>query len=249
MPGPDPIPAPVSPSGQAVYPVGEDALILHLHYPTCYGLCASFMRLQEFYESDIPGIRGSFFTLEEFMDAYAQRMGNFTYTVDWGGFNVPGTVFRAWCEAFPEATRLEKERTLVAAVESLLSQGGGAAEFYLIGSSDEASDLRDLVSHEAAHALFALSPRYRKDQTDLVKSWQREDPAAWKRMSGKLLKMGYVEPVLEDEVQAYFATSDDADLKRHFRFDPIPERSRFVANFLATVEENGIVLPPAAQSA
>jgi len=239
----------IRPSSLAVFPVGESGRILHLHYPTGYGLCASFMRLQEFYESDIPGIQGQFFTLEAFMDAYAQRMGNFTYTVDWGGFNVPGTVFRAWREAFPEASRLEKERTLVAAVESLLAQGEGPAEFYLIGSSDEATDLRDLVSHETAHALFALSPRYRKGQTDLVESWQQDDPAAWKRMSAKLLKMGYVESVLQDEVQAYFATSDAADLKRHFRFDPIPERSRFVANFLDTVEENGIVLPPPAPEA
>lgn len=239
----------IRPSSLAVFPVGESGRILHLHYPTGYGLCASFMRLQEFYESDIPGIQGQFFTLEAFMDAYAQRMGNFTYTVDWGGFNVPGRVFRAWRQTFPEATLLAKERTLVAAVESLLAQGGSETEFYLIGSSDEASDLRDLVAHETAHALFALSPRYRAAQTNLVKSWQREEPTAWKRMSAKLLKMGYVETVLEDEVQAYFATSDDADLRRHFRFDPLPERARFVANFLGTVEENGIVLPPPAPEA
>jgi len=245
--GPDA--APVAPSSLTAFSVGEGARILHLHYPTCYGLCASFMRLQEFYESDIPGIRGNFFTLEAFMDAYARRMGNFTYTVDWGGFNVPGRVFRAWRETFPEATLLEKERTLAAAVESLLAQEGGESEFYLIGSSDEASDLRDLVAHETAHALFALSPRYREAQTDLVKSWRQEEPALWKRMSAKLLKMGYVESVLEDEVQAYFATSDDADLRRHFRFDPIPERARFVANFLGTVEANGIVLPPPAPEA
>jgi hypothetical protein len=234
----------IAPSSQDVFPVENGSRILHLHYPTRYALCASFMRLQEFYESDIPGIQGRFFTLEEFMDAYAWRMGNFTYTEDWGGFNVPGTVWKRWRECFPASTLLEKEKTLVATVEAMLGQDGNATDFYLIGSCAETSDLREVVSHELAHALFALSPRYREIQTDLVKCWKQDAPGDWESIAAKLLEMGYVGTVLVDEVQAYFSTSDDEDLKRLFGFGTCPDRSRFVTTFLETVEANAIALPP-----
>ncbi|MEN9355171.1 MAG: hypothetical protein RL318_2496 [Fibrobacterota bacterium] len=230
---------------QAVFPVGERSQILHLHYAARYDLCASFMRLQEFYESDIPGIQGRFFTLEEFMDAYAGRMGNFTYTLDWGGFNVPGKVWRQWRELFPSEGLLEKEKALVAAVEGLLGKACDRQDFYVIGSCADSSDLREVVSHELAHALFALSPDYRARMTDLVKSWREESPEVWERMTAKLLKMGYMEGVLFDEVQAYFATSDDEDLQRLFGIAPFPARAGFVSTFDGEISTHGIALPAA----
>lgn len=234
----------IAPSDRTAFALGNGARVLHLHYPTSYGLCASFMRLQEFYESDIEGVRGRFFTLEEFMDAYAARMGNFTYTEDWGGFNVPGATWKEWRERFPEDSLLEKEKTLVAAVEELLGPAGATGDFYLIGSCAESSDLRGLVAHELAHALFALVPGYRKEMTDSVNAWKAAEPDAWGAMTAKLLKMGYMEGVLVDEVQAYFATSDDKDLARHFDFGAMPERARFQATFAQAVGANGIELPP-----
>lgn len=238
---------PIAPSRQSAFPLENGARVLHLHYPTRYGLCASFMRLQEFYESDIEGIRGRFFTLEEFMDAYAVRMGNFTYTEDWGGFNVPGAVWRQWRERFPDASLLEKEKRLVAAVEDLLGPGGAGQDFYLIGSCEESRDLRGLVAHELAHALYALVPEYHEAMTDFVQVWKDAEPAAWEATTGKLLSMGYMEGVLMDEVQAYFATSDDKDLVRHFKFETMPERSGFQATFAQAVESNGIELPAPAR--
>jgi hypothetical protein len=235
----------VVPASQSSFPVGKQARILHLHYPTRYALCASFMRLQEFYESDIPGIRGNFFTLEEFMDAYAARMGNFTYTVDWGGFNVPGPVYRAWREAFPACSLLGKEKALADSVDRLLAEAGNPEAFYLVGSSADTGDVRAVVAHEVAHALFALLPGYRKEQLEHVQAWKASDPAAWERISGKLLDMGYVDSVLPDEVQAYLSTADDKDLDRHFGFKVPPERKSFTESFRLSVEANGIGLPPA----
>lgn len=49
----------IAPLHAASFPIGE-ARLLHLRYATRYGLCASFLRLQEFYESDIEGICGRF---------------------------------------------------------------------------------------------------------------------------------------------------------------------------------------------
>lgn len=229
----------IAPLRTASFPVGE-ARILHLHYATRYGLCASFLRLQEFYESDIEGIRGRFFTLETFMDAYARRMGNFTYTTDWGGFNVPARAWRAWRTTFPDPTLLEKEKVLVTAVEDLLGPDGTQRDFYLIGSSEESRDLRGLVGHETAHALFALLPAYRQAMTGLVQAWREASPGEWQTMTEKLLSMGYMEDVLIDEVQAYLATSDDKDLYRHFSFAPLPERARFQAAFTENVQARGI---------
>ena len=59
-----------------------------------YDLAMTFIRIQEFYESPFREIRGHDFILEKYMDRYAKEYGNFTYTTDWNGFNVPGDIVR-----------------------------------------------------------------------------------------------------------------------------------------------------------
>jgi len=53
-----------------------DTAIINVEYNTRYELCSCFMRIQEFYESDIPVIRGNYFTLDQYMDEYAKRMAD-----------------------------------------------------------------------------------------------------------------------------------------------------------------------------
>ena len=43
-------------------------------YDTQYDLCMSFVRIQEFYES--PKFKGQYFTLEEYMDYWAEEFGS-----------------------------------------------------------------------------------------------------------------------------------------------------------------------------
>ena len=58
------------------------------------------MRVQEYYESRYPSIKGKYFPIEDFMDIYSEKNGNFTYTLDWGGFNIPGNIYMEWAEDF-----------------------------------------------------------------------------------------------------------------------------------------------------
>ena len=129
-----------------IYHIGELGDILHLHYEKQYELCSTFMRLQEFYESDIPEIKGNFFSLEEYMDAYANRMGNFSYTSDWSGFNVPSNVYYSWLEKFKNDL-LRKEEALV----DIISKETNKTKFYIIGSYGDNKNA--IVRHEIAHAL------------------------------------------------------------------------------------------------
>ena len=72
-----------------VYKIADTTAIVDVQYNTRYELCSSFMRMQEFYESDIPCIKDNYFTLEKFMDEYAKKNGGFSYTMDWSEFNIP----------------------------------------------------------------------------------------------------------------------------------------------------------------
>ena len=67
-----------------------------LNFKTQYELSSTFMRVQEFYESPFKNIKNKLFSHIQFMDTYANEYGNFTYTSDWAGFNVPGNVFNRW---------------------------------------------------------------------------------------------------------------------------------------------------------
>ena len=93
--------------------------IYYLLFDTQYELCSTMMRMEEFYESPYKNIRGKYFTLEEFMDTYAKNKGNFTYTSDWNGFNVPSEVIDAFWSTFTsysvsliESNLLVKEKKL-----------------------------------------------------------------------------------------------------------------------------------------
>ena len=46
-----------------VYKIAENTAIVDVQYNTRYELCSAFMRVQEFYESDIPCIKDHYFTI------------------------------------------------------------------------------------------------------------------------------------------------------------------------------------------
>lgn len=148
-----------------------------------YQLASTFLRFQEHYESR--RFRNRVFTLEQFMDWYARRFGAFTYYQDWTGFNVPSTTFKAFYQGRFDPL-LRKEQRL------LRRFARRRRPFYVIGITT-AEDL----SHELAHALYAMRPAYKK----AVRSAMRgHDTSALKR---RLLAMGYHPSVLTDEVHAY----------------------------------------------
>ena len=193
--------------------------IFSLRFRTQYEACSTMMRIQEFYESPFKKIRGHVFTLEEYMDEYAKATGNFTYTIDWGGFNVPDSVFRAFFDQFD---LLEKEKHL----KSLFTKELASDQtFYVIGHYEdkiEEIEIESTLAHEIAHGKFYLDPEYKKESLKLVKDLVKKD-----KIAKALIDMGYTKNVINDEVQAYMATSSPAYLKHLFGVGLAKESKKF----------------------
>lgn len=161
--------------------------IFVVRFKTQYTLASTFLRIQEHYESS--RFRNRVFSLEEFMDWYADRFGAFTYYQDWSGFNVPSTALAPFYDGtFDPLSR--KEQRLLALFKR------ARAPFYIIGIAAE-QDLK----HEIAHALYFMRPAYRKAVRAAMRRYQTT------ALEKRLAAMGYHRHVLSDEVHAYLVSS------------------------------------------
>jgi len=171
-------------------------------FKTQYLLAATFMRLQEYYESPLRGFCGRYFTHEQYMDAYAAKYGNFTYTADWAGFNVPGNIVVRFFSLFRDLSR--KETALHEAMLPVMERWGD--RFYLVGSTS--GDLGTL-KHEVAHAFYYLDPEYKREMDTITARWPQADS-----FRKAVVRKGYRSSVVKDETQAYMATSPKAWLTK-----------------------------------
>ena len=165
--------------------------------PSQYMLAATFMRFQEYYES--PRFKDADFTVEEFMDWYAETHdGEFTYFDDWHGFNVPSHVF----EHFGYQTHsncwwhrlLEKETRLLQKVANL------PKPYYIIGLTEKTVQKGVNLKHEFVHGLFYTDSGFREKVLAIICSYERLS------IYKILRKWGYHSDVWEDEIVAYFLT-------------------------------------------
>lgn len=192
--------------------------VYHAKFSTRYECAATFLRLQEFYESPFRGFYRKHFTLEEYMDRYAKENGNFTYTTDWEGFNVPGNIVRKFFKLESPFWRdmLCKETILYNNMEDVIRSG---KRFYLIGTSDE--DGHDAIDHEYAHGFWYLNRYYKAEQQYVLDSISKK---TFGQLEERLLKKGYRKSVVLDELQAYFSTSTPDDMKDMFGEVRLPKR-------------------------
>jgi hypothetical protein len=179
--------------------------IFHLKFKNQYELTSTFLRLEEFYESSFENIQGKHFTLEEFMDTYAKQYGNFTYTSDWNGFNVPSNVIRKFFTIF-WLDLLVKEKHLFTIISPILNDH---ADFYLI-----ATHKNDSLSHEIAHGYYYLDENYRNSMNTLIDSYEHKI-----NLEKCLEEKGYNKQVVPDEIQAYLATAKQQYLIDRLNFD------------------------------
>jgi hypothetical protein len=171
--------------------------IFLVRFETQYALASTFLRFQEHYESR--RFRNRVFSLEEYMDWYAEEFGAFTYYEDWGGFNVPSTAFEPFARGDFNPL-LEKEKRL------LRMFSGERAPFYVIGIAAD-----DELKHEIAHALYFTRPAYRRAVRAAMRDYDTSVMAA------RLEKMGYHRSVVADEVHAYLispAEKPDAEMRK-----------------------------------
>jgi len=199
-----------------------------LTFDTQYELCMSFVRIQEFYESASSKFRGKYFDLEDYMEYWATEFGHgsFDYPARWNGFNLSSKVIEKWeetfCGKFREwETKILKEISDLRAFEYCESNGEAYPEkYYIIGVHKQQSPTsRNMViEHEVAHALYYLSPDYKKKVNGLIKNLPKK---IYNEAEKKLVKMGYGKNVIKDEIQAYFSIEGLNGFK---------SREEFVAN-------------------
>jgi hypothetical protein len=161
-----------------------------VRFDTQYALASTFLRIQEHYESS--RFRNRVFSLEEYMDWYAERFGAFTYYQDWSGFNVPSTALAPFYEG-RFAPLLRKEQRLLRLFER------ERQPFYVIGIVDDGD-----LEHELAHALFFTQPAYRREVRAAMRGYDTTAIQKW------LAGLGYHRSVLLDEVHAYLIAPGSA---------------------------------------
>ena len=198
--------------------------VYHITTKTQYDLASTFMRVQEFYESPFKGIRGHFFTHEQYMDTHvnnSERSGTeqatFTYLEDWSGFNVPGNVFNKWLGKFPKNSLWEKEQKLVDLIRNQ-NKSNKTNKFYVIGTYTD-SGATSTIDHELSHAWFYLDPKYKKEMLKLVSKFPK---AAKDQLKLDLKEDGYTPSVFDDEIIAYMSTNPMTYTKKMFKNKKVP---------------------------
>lgn len=172
-----------------------------MRYFTQAALCRAFVRLQEFYESPYPEIRGNYFTLADYTARYVRDHSKpFSYYKDWHGFNVPGHIVRAFAKTFAPDLTFEEKR--IVALKPMA---------YLIGTWREYD-----FEHEFAHALYHISRAYRQRANTLIRQFEAAHWSASVAFTSWLKREGYTVEVIKDEINAYFATNDLSDFEDHF---------------------------------
>lgn len=170
--------------------------IVHVKYKNQYDLASSFMRIQEFYESPIEGIKGCSFTLETFMDKYAKEYGVFDYFEKWAGFNVPSDVLKDFIET--QGIFYTKELRLINYIKNLVDWD---KPFYVIGTFQDVD-----IDHELAHAFYYISKDYKKKMKKLLNELPSSDRIG---LVDELKEKGYHSDVFTDEIQAYLSSCSD----------------------------------------
>jgi hypothetical protein len=179
-----------------------------LRFKTQYELTATFLRVQEYYES--PRFHGRIFTLEQYMDWYAAENGNFTYYQDWAGFNVPSTAFQPFFDGKFDPLS-EKEKRLLGLFKNLRQK------FYVIGVYD--SGARHSLTHELAHALYFTDAAYREAVQKEMRAYNTS------ALARQIAKAGYAKHVIPDETQAYLVQSS-ARIGNSRRLAPLRRKLR-----------------------
>ena len=188
--------------------------VVHLHFEKQYPLCATFLRIQEFYESPFSNIKNNVFKLKDYRETSILHTGVFDYHNQWIGFNVPGNVVFDFFNKFKPLYK--KELILYDTVKPYVLTGND--KFYVIGTFGKEDSDDYAVAHEIAHALYYLNPDYKIACTNIYNSMDNSDK---EYMTKQIIGMGYHPSVVEDEIQAFLSTNTQQDNIEYFGKYPI----------------------------
>ncbi len=161
-----------------------------------YNLSMTFLRYQEFYESPNEKFFRTPFLIKEYVDWYSSGE-DFTYHLDWMGFNIPSNFIIECQSNIPDIN--EWDIVMSDIVNKIKDKSGDL--FYLIGIKDGDNDV---LRHEMAHGLFYTNDSYKSEMMDLYRSLP---DSIIERINNYLIDTGgYSEDVFIDETQSYMAT-------------------------------------------
>ena len=178
------------------------AVIVKDHYHRAMLFC----RVQEYYESPNPEFRGKNFSIWDYIEWYSRRNNDvFTYTYDWGGFNIP--LKTAWdCYEKLKETETPYDKVMdeiIRTIEMTMFNKKNTRNWnaYIIGADSTESDT---FEHEICHGLYATNKDYRELVDEVTIAIPLKDYQTFRK---NLLKMGYNGIVIDDEIQAYLSTN------------------------------------------
>ena len=191
--------------------IGDNILLFD--FKTRYELCMSFLRVQEFYESPYPEINGKYFTLEKYIDADTEHGKKpFDYFQKWVGFNIPGNVVNKWITKNKWYGFSKREKAIVLAINKEIGVYRNI-KYYVIARFKNDSKV---IAHETAHAYYYLDRKYRKEVQKIMSGFSK---AFVKKQTRMLLKKGYCEKVIPDEIQAYCVWNHLGDDKENRKYN------------------------------
>ena len=174
------------------------AVIVKDHYHRAMLFC----RVQEYYESPNPEFRGKNFSIWDYIEWYSREHGDvFTYTFDWGGFNIPLNVAESCYSKLlkkGEFTPYDLEMNyIVKTIRGMVGNG----KAYIIGAPTTEDET---FEHEVCHGLYATNKEYKGLVDEITETIEWQD---YLKFEGNLLDMGYTAAVIPDEIQAYLSTN------------------------------------------
>jgi hypothetical protein len=173
-----------------------------------YDRAMTFCRAQEFYESPNKNFKGKAFSIWDYIKWYSLQGGKgFSYGVDWSGFNIPVRTIKQCYQTLrkkygPEELNIYDKTLLeiVGEVESMVNSNKDIEKCYLIGTDE---GINETFKHEVCHGLFSTNKGYKTKAKALVKFLKDNDKKTYEILKQNLLKMGYSEKLIDDEIQAY----------------------------------------------
>jgi hypothetical protein len=178
------------------------AVIVKDHYHRAMLFC----RVQEYYESPNPQFRGKNFSIWDYIEWYSREHRDvFTYTFDWGGFNIP--LKTAW-DCYEKLKEYETPYdeamdNIIRTIEMKMFNKKNTRNWngYIIGADSTESDT---FEHEICHGLYATNKEYKLLVDEVTETISTKDYSTFKN---NLIKMGYTDGVIDDEIQAYLSTN------------------------------------------
>lgn len=168
-------------------------------------LCMTFLRYQEYYESDNKRFQHHRFTIAEYVSWYSKKdtgrkkyPHHFTYAADWVGFNFPTRVIDQVIKlGIPDPNHYD---SLMAGILGAIKDNAQNDDCYLIGIQ---TGQTATLEHEMAHALYFLDEDYRVAVGSLIEALPTE---IHDRMAKGITRLGYADSSVNDEIQAFSLT-------------------------------------------